>query len=121
VCGAEVAKKMVMPWLSSAIAIAGALGLLLACAAGWSLHSDNVRAAQGSARVAILIGCLAVALGALWLSSAVFWPLESAGSSSDPMLLRLPIRAVGICLSLAVVEVPIAMLVLLAARRRSTP
>jgi hypothetical protein len=111
-------------WLPVILTLAAVTSLLLAGAAWRSLSLGHDRAARVCARGGVICAMLALALGALWLSAAIFWPLEAAHredlSESSHSLLREPLIAIVGCAGLAFVSLPLAALVLRAVTRRTT-
>jgi hypothetical protein len=114
-------EKGMLAWLPVVVVLGGAVGFILAGASAWSLRVDNRRAARASARASLVFASIAVALGTLWLSATLFWPVEYSDLSNDVQHpLALPIRTIAICLGLVAVELPIALVVLSILRRRGS-
>ena len=109
-------------WLPIAVTAAGFTGFLLAGAALRLLSLRNDKAARLSAQWSVGFEMLALALGALWLSAAIFWPLDSTNAEGVPapaLLLRAPMIAMAACSALAMAGLPAALLVLRAVARRA--
>jgi hypothetical protein len=110
-----------LTWLPLVVALAGAAGFVLAGASAWSLRLDNRRAARASARASLALGSVAAALGTLWFSATLFWPLEYSDSMNGAQPpLALPIRTIGLCLVLVTIGLPIALVVLSVLRKRGS-
>ncbi len=109
-------------WFAVVLTLAGFAGFLLGGAALRSLSLGNERAARLCARGSVVLGALAAALAALWLSAVVLWPLEAAnvqGANAPVDVLRAPLRAIVASAALGVLALPFALFVLRIIRRRS--
>lgn len=113
--------KGMLTWLPLVVALAGAVGFILAGASAWSLRLDNRRAARASARGSLVLSCIAASLGTLWLSATLFWPVEYSDSMNGAQPpFAVPIRTIVLCLGLVVAALPMALVVLSILRRRGS-
>jgi hypothetical protein len=107
--------------LSVVIAFAGFTAFVLAGAGVRGLSTSNDKAARLCARWSAGLAISALALAALWLSAAVFWPMETAhlqGTSVSTHLLRAPMVAIVGSSALSLIALPIALVTLRAVTRR---
>ena len=102
-------------WLPMTLTAAGFAGFLLAGAAWRSLSLRDDKTAHACARWSVGFEIFALALSALWLSAAMFWPLDGTNADGPALparLLHAPMIAIAACSALAVVGLPAALLAL---------